>query len=512
MKRSKKNEISRRDMLKGAAQAGLAGTLLPWSAITGENSSKRSFIAEENAKEGSLDWQLTRVRPDKSDQRTAYIEGYCSRQSVKSGESIDIMVSTVPDARFEIEIFRTGYYGGRGARLMSKLGPFQGHDQSTPAPGYKNIHECTWRATTTLTIPVDWLSGVYLGRLTTLPDSADVSYWQSYVIFIVRDERPADILFQCSDNTWQAYNRWPSNYSLYTHPKSVSGPWADVSFDRPYGRQSQYTGIVNDPLSFGSGEFLSFEQPFAYFLEQHGYDVTYCSNSDMLTPERGLRCKAFLSVGHDEYWDIRQHDSVQKMRDEGVNLLFFSGNVLCWITPFRPSSSGAENRIISRSGPYGKGREFAVGVEKEDGPFPEHGPDEGLLMGVRNMLPINGGGDWIISRSKHWMFKGTGIKNGDSIPGLVGWEYMGNPASIPGLEVVATGTAWSGGVRPKKWASTIYTAPKGNFVFSASTIFWAQALSNPPGHMLPWSHGSRPHGPDQRVQKITHNLLKKAIS
>jgi len=48
---------------------------------------------------------------------------------------------------------------------------------------------------------------VYLGRLTTLPDKANTPYWQSYVIFIVRDDRPADFLFQCSDNTWQAYNR-----------------------------------------------------------------------------------------------------------------------------------------------------------------------------------------------------------------------------------------------------------------------------------------------------------------
>ena len=57
----------------------------------------------------------------------------------------------------------------------------------------------------------------------------------------------------------------------------------------------------------GSGEFLLWEFPLAYWLEQHGYDVTYCSNSDMLTPDRGLKCKAFLSVGHDEYWDIRQY-------------------------------------------------------------------------------------------------------------------------------------------------------------------------------------------------------------
>ncbi len=91
----------------------------------------------------------------------------------------------------------------------------------------------------------------------------------------------------------------------------------------------------------------------AYWLEQHGYDVTYCSNSDMLTPERGLKCKAFISVGHDEYWDIRQYRSVAKMRDAGVNLLFLSGNAVCWVSPFRASSDGRPNRIIFRGGPYG---------------------------------------------------------------------------------------------------------------------------------------------------------------
>jgi hypothetical protein len=29
--------------------------------------------------------------------------------------------------------------------------------------------------------------------------------------------------------------------------------------------------------------------------------------------------------------------------------------------------------------------------------------------------------------------------------------------------------------------------------------------------MLPWSHWSRPHGPAERVQGITRNLLTKAI-
>ncbi len=80
------------------------------------------------------------------------------------------------------------------------------------------------------------------------------------------------------------------------------GPWADVSFDRPYGREAQFTSVVDDPLTIGAGEYLPLEFPLAYWLEQHGYDVTYCCNSDMLTPDRGLKCKTFISVGHDEYW------------------------------------------------------------------------------------------------------------------------------------------------------------------------------------------------------------------
>ena len=468
------------------------------------------LIRKENERAGAADWQLTRVRVDKDGFRSPWIEGYCSKQSVRAGESIDILVSTNPPAKFELEIFRMGCYGGQGARLMQKLGPFDGKTQPTPTAGEKNLHECRWEPTTSLTIPDDWVSGVYLGRLTTLPPEGK-PYWQSYVVFIVRDERPADILFQCSDNTWQAYNLWPTHYSLYTHPRGAQGPWADVSFDRPYGREAQFSAVVNDPLTVGSGEFLPLEFPLAYWLEQHGYDVAYCSNSDMLTPDRGLKCKAFISVGHDEYWDIRQFRSVEKLRDAGVNLLFLSGNSVCWVTPFRASSTGQPNRIIFRGGPYGADNDYAVGREKDHGPFPEHGPDEGLLMGARNIEPVNGGGDWIVAKPEHWIFAGTGVKKGDRIPGLIGWEYHGQPAKIPGLEIVAAGTAWQGGDNPQQWTATIYPGPKGNFVFNASTIFWAQGLSSPPGHTLPWSHWSRPHGPDPRVQRITRNLLERAI-
>ncbi len=509
MKKEDNSGLTRRKAIKVVAEKGL--TLSMAGSLIQARPGKDNPIVRENKKQGSADWQLTRIRYDKSQHRTALIEGYCSRQSLKAGEKLDIMVSTSPARSYRLDIYRTGYYGGLGARLVKSIGPLKGKKQVVPAPEEKNLHECKWEVSTSLVIPNDWLSGVYLGKLRTLPEKEDEPYWESYIIFIVTDERPVDLLFQCSDNTWQAYNRWPSNYSLYTHPDGVQGPWAAVSFDRPYGRQSQYTGIVNDPLSFGSGEFISFERPFSYFLEKEGYDVSYCANCDMVTPDRGLKAKAFLSIGHDEYWDIRQFKSVEILKEKGVNLLFFSGNTLCWVSPYSDSSKGVPLRRLFRGGPYGADNYYAEDRQKLFGPYPERGPDEGLLMGVRNIRPVNGGGDWIIVNPDHWIFKGTGVKKLDYIPGLIGWEFHGDAPDLPGLEVVAEGIAWQGGDNPSKWQSVVYSGPKGNFIFNASTIFWAQGLSRPPGHTLPWSHFNRPHGPDARVQQITRNLLDKAI-
>ena len=193
--------MDRRDFIKTTtAAAAMTGARTLKSAP----SAKRhpDLIKTENAKSGAS-FQLTRMMPDSAKSyRTSLIEGYCSRQSIKAGEKLDIFVSTKPVSKFTIDIFRMGYYGGAGSRLMTKLGPIEGKEQPVPEMADKRLRECRWEVSTSLVIPADWPSGVYLGRLSTVPAAADKPYWQSYVIFIVKDDRPADILFQCSDNTW----------------------------------------------------------------------------------------------------------------------------------------------------------------------------------------------------------------------------------------------------------------------------------------------------------------------
>ena len=87
-----------------------------------------------------------------------------------AGEDIGHHGFRVPLPRdFQLEIFRMGYYGGRGARLMKTYSRITGKTQPTPTPGEKNLHECVWQPSVSLTIPEDWISGVYLGRMTTIP-------------------------------------------------------------------------------------------------------------------------------------------------------------------------------------------------------------------------------------------------------------------------------------------------------------------------------------------------------
>ena len=229
----------------------------------------------------------------------------------------------------------------------------------------------------------------------------------------------------------------------------------------------------------------------------------------MLDPACAARAKVFLSVGHDEYWDPRQYDNAKASILSGRSQMYLSWNAVCFLSPFRPSSQGTPNRIITRAGRYGG---LTAEETKQMGPFPMEGPNENLLIGARTITPFNGGGDWIVAKPDHWIFEGARVRKGDAIPGLVGWEFHGDPAAIPGLEVVAEGIALSGGTRPAHWTATVYPGPKKNVVFNAATIWWAQGLESPPGHMLPWSHFTRPHGPDERVRRITHNVLKRALA
>jgi len=502
--------LNRRELLQSLAGMGAAVVVSGCESPGAVGASARrdpDRIRRENSQKGTRDWMLTQTRIDKPTRyRCPWIEGYCSHTSLRAGEVLSIYVSANPASDVTLDIYRMGYYGGTGGRLVQSLGPLKGKPQPDPVIGPKRLRDCQWEPFTTLRIPTDWTSGVYLGKLTE-----HRSQLQSYIVFIVRDDRPADFLFQCSDHTWSAYNRWPSQYSLYDDGKNewYWGGNVQISFNRPYGR---YCQIFDAPLSQGSGEFLLWEFPIAYWLESQGYDVTYISNQDTHTNPAGLlRANGFLSVGHDEYWTIEMYRHVQAAVQAGVNVAFLSGNTCCGRIELSPDSHGVRNRVFERVGvfgPPGGTREFvAMQSLRHERPYANE------LVGAHSTGPVTGGADWTCALPDHWLFADTRMKRGDGIPGLVGWEWHGDPAPIPGLEIVATGSTQSapGELNGGKFTATLYPGPKGNFVFNASTIWWGDGLSAPPGYLRPKVY-TEPKGPDSRVQQITRNLLARMQS
>jgi hypothetical protein len=468
-----------------------------FSKAPGATAATRPIVAE-NEKPGTKDWLLTKVdavmahvSPNQQVGdyyvRSRKIEGFASNNSFRAGERVTFFVSTDPASDFTIEIFRMGYYQGLGGRRVMSAGPIPGSAQPTPKDGERNLRECQWKPAYSFVVPDDWVSGVHLAKLTRTADD-----FQAYVVFIVKDDRAADFNFQCSDMTWQAYNRWPAWRSLYDFQGTL---WTTsggdvISFDRPYTFFYNLLPQGPNPLTNGSGEFLLWEHRLAFWMEQHGYDVTYTSDVDThREPDGLLRTKGYISVGHDEYWTRQMFDNVIRARDAGVNLLFLSGNAMDGEVFLTTSTDGRPNRTMGRAKWF---------------------TDEQKLLGATSYGV--GLGDWIVGNSGHWIYEGAGVKDGDVIPGIIGWEYHGRPLlDDPTLEVV--GTAKFRKVDEDEHgphAATIYRGKKGNFVFNAGTCWWSMLLSTPPGCTNPPDVDFSK--PDPRVQRITKNLFDRVVA
>jgi hypothetical protein len=503
---------SRRDVLKTTLAASAAAAL---AGCAHQNSSSSTIvlpssrIPKENLLPGTRDWLLTNTRIDRATRyRCPWIEGYCSHTSLRAGDAITFFVSTNPPAQFQIHLYRMGYYQGTGGRHLMTLGPFKGATQPDPPIGLNRLRACQWEPAATFTIPIEWPSGVYVGKLTEHRENL-----QSYVIFILRDDRHADFIFQSSDTTWQAYNRWPSQFALYDDGKNqwYWGPGVDVSFDRPYGK---YCQILDQPLSIGSGEFFLWEFPLVFWLEQNGYDVTYVSNLDTHGDAPGLlRARALLSVGHDEYYSIEMFQNLKRAIEQGLHVAFLSGNTCCGRIDPRPSDRGVTNRIFGRIDRFGPREPEELKHFPTMAALPFTSPNENTLVGARSTGYITGGADYACSMPDHWLFDTSGMKAGDAIPGLVGWEWHGDPATdLPSLEIVSTNSTHDDKGTPHGYyTSTLYRGPKNNIIFNASTCWWADGLSEPPGYIRPKVY-TKPRGPDARAQQITRNLLKRMLA
>jgi hypothetical protein len=493
-------------------------------------------IQAENRKMGNTNWII-----DNANAATNHeIEGYASLTSVNRGGDIKFFVSGSDvggTKTYNVDIYRMGFYDTAGARLVNSLGPFPLlHQQSPDQPDQYGMIECNWSSQVTITtsssVPDDWRSGVYLAKLTVVESNK-----QSYIVFIVREDgRHSDYLYQASVTTWQAYNNWGEK-SLYGF-NSTNGQARKVSFNRPYAGSPR----ANAGSGIGAGELLtnyqlqtypissaSWEYNMIRFLEKEGRDVTYSTNVDTHTSRDELMIhKAFLSVGHDEYWSWEMRRNVEYARDHGINLGFFSSNVCYWQIRFENSTLNSltqaekANRTIVaykenvNEDPLKDPQnwEFATYTWAPDAPnygaIGRPGDPEQKLVGV---MYIADRIDWhvVINNHNHWICQGgpNACTEGQVLTGLLGYEvdvrqndkYEDSPVTD---ENVIAKSPYDGAAYSEM---TVYTAPtSGAIVFATGTMQWSWGLDD-----YNVSNGLRTTRLNETAKLMTLNVLDKFI-
>jgi glucose/arabinose dehydrogenase len=286
-------------------------------------------IASENALTGNLpsEWDVNGIG-DPS------IQGFATDFSVNRGQTVEFKINTTATA-YGIDIYRLGYYGGRGARKVATINPSASLPQTQPAfvsDAATGLIDCgNWAVSASWAVPSTATSGVYIAR----PVRTDTG-GASHIVFIVRDDAgQSDFLFQTADTTWQAYNNY-GGMNLYRYRTAPPYRAYKVSYNRPFNNRGATQFAERESFLFNS------EYPMIRWMEANGYNVSYASgiDTDRLGSAALLTHKVFLSVGHDEYWSGQQRANVEAARAGGVNLGFFSGNEMFWKTRWEDSIAG----------------------------------------------------------------------------------------------------------------------------------------------------------------------------
>ena len=215
----------------------------------------KSRVAIENERPGSpaVEWDI-------SGAGDPTIQGFATEMSVEPGDVLQIKVRT-DAASYRMDVYRMGYYGGLGARLVATV-PYDGkaaqHQPECLYDADTLLVDCAnWAVSLSWAVPSEAVSGIYFGRLVRTDEPRDAT-WRadnspvvadpkfaragvdpkarpsggmgtnaygaaglgrprnalrepraSHVYFVVRDDSGTSaILVQTKDTTWQAYNCW----------------------------------------------------------------------------------------------------------------------------------------------------------------------------------------------------------------------------------------------------------------------------------------------------------------
>jgi len=420
------------------------------------------------------------------------ITGYASQISLFPGQTALLHVSAPPGDRYRIALFRLGWYGGVGGRLIScspgcdqSRQPVKQPPPTRPDPR-SGLFVAPWSVTDRIQIPHQAVSGYYIAKLEVVsgPDTGAVGA----VPLIVRAVYPGSttILVQVPVNTWEAYNPWGGK-SLYG--SASDGTHAtEVSFDRPFSGQTFH--------DMG----LGLELPWVRFLERNGYDVAYQTDVDTDDdPASLLRHRLVFSIGHDEYWTQQMRDAFDNALSHGINLMFGSNSDL-WRMRYGRQSD--RRIIVEWRNPYA---DPIHNWRYDTGFFRQFGEPECQLMAVeyqeyaQRPLSQPPTDYTVVGPANDPWLSAAGLGPGDVVPSVVGYEWDSLvPGCFHGKVVELMHAVYPGPDGVDRSADMVRaTAPSGATVFAMGTMELGWALDDYSGQT-----------PDPRVQALVTAALE----
>lgn len=335
------------------------------------------------------------------------VEGFADRAGATPGEPVSLYIHST-QGPVVVRAYRTGWYGGAGARLVWTSAPVTAVEQPQPTfeSGTRTWSAANWTPSVALQTQ-DWPPGDYILRLDAASGTRNV------VPLTIRPTTTRDaVVIINSNTTWQAYNHWGGT-SLYRGAKGPDDRAYAVSLDRPL--DAGY-GALNSPLN---------ELPLVALAEKLGLPVAYVTDSDLHSVPNLLDgARAVISQVHDEYYSEAMRDALTRARDaQGTNLAFLGANAIYRHIRLAPSPIGPDRLEIDYKDasldPITKTNPAEATSQWRNPPVPR--PESVLTGGYYQCNPVKA--DLVAAQSDNWLLAGTGLKAGDKLPMVVGLEY-----------------------------------------------------------------------------------------
>jgi hypothetical protein len=463
------------------------------------------------------------IRPDRPCQFRLLADGllgYAWPKWVRAGQRAEFRVHSVEP--YKIDLWRYGMH----KQLAAKIGWFDEHgplatmqitpdgDYSQTGVGWNKVGYGSWQHAQWVTAPAT--SGLYYFHART-----DSGRFFAFPWIVAPAAPRAKVAVLASNITWNAYNNFGgrSNYihadrlpptptvnarmelARYNDPEF--GTWnADaydpLSFDRPepLNHVPEATQLADPIEGRAACHVAPADWRLLGWMEREGFDYDLYAETQLHFGQLPLERYRVLVLGaHPEYWSRAMYQAVKQwVFERGGRLVYLGGNGLnCEVSLPDEATMIVHNEDNRRlkAEPARYESRFGMRVESE-----AH-----LLGVVYSETGVMTAAPYRVLQAEHWIFAGTGLKNGDlfghrslheRIPGGASGHETDkmSPSSPRGAVRLAKGC------NPNEGGAEIvqFDTASGGSVFSVGSICWPSALLV-----------------DQSVSLITANVLRRFL-